>query len=327
MVLNGRRKGVSQDSYEKIWDHAGRSGYRPKGIATELLKPAHKAGAVGLVLREGATLYSQSPFFGHVQHGIHDFLSEKRIPLIFLGVEDDLDIKPFEQLQDPEAFMGLIILGEVSRSFLQAILKLAPRVVTISCRYPGLCHSVVSNEEQAADLLVEHLLNLGHEKFAWIGGNKGMQRPEHRLRAIQSALRTRNIEIDPKFCVDVCLGGRKEGAQVAEKLLEAANVEGLPTAWIYFNGVMARGAINHLSSRGIKVPEEVSIAAFDSTRVCEEEYPTLTSAATSPEQMGRIGAEILLESRENELNHFTDNVLSAELFPRESTTQAPDTAE
>jgi len=323
MVLNGRRKGVSEKSYQKIWDHARKSGYRPKGIATELLNPVKNHGAVGLLMRKGAKLYSQSPFFGHVQHGVHDALAEQGIPLLFLGIENDLDSKQLELLQDPDAFRGLIILGEVSRPFLQAILKLDPRVVTVSCQYPGLCNSVVSNEEQAADLLVQHLMELGHKRFAWVGGNRGLQRAEHRFRAVQSALHLRNASIDPQFCIEVDSGDRREGSAVAEALLKAAGNDPPPTAWICFNGIMARGAVNTLERQGLNVPGDISVAAFDNTRVCEEEHPTLTGAATSPELLGRVAAEILLENTDKSANRFSDTVLAAQLSPRESTGEAP----
>ena len=43
--------------------------------------------SVGLILRADMTLYSQSPFFGHVQHGLHDVLAEHGVCLVFLGTE------------------------------------------------------------------------------------------------------------------------------------------------------------------------------------------------------------------------------------------------
>ncbi len=322
MVLNGRRKGVSEKAYQKIWDHARKSGYRPKGIATELLDMPSNTKSVGLVLRTGVKLYSQSPFFGHVQHGIHEYLSEQGISLLFLGIENDLDVNHLKRLQDPESFLGLVILGEVSRQFLQAMLKLDPRIVTVSSQYPGLCNSVVSNEEQAADLLVQHLMDLGHKNFAWVGGNRGMQRASSRLHAIQSALHLRDVELNPKFTIEAESGDRLEGSQVAEALLQASGDNDPPTAWICFNGVMARGVVSCLANKGLKVPDDISVAAFDLTRVCEEDYPTLTAATTSPELMGRVAAEILLQAKDHKDTRFIDTVLSAELTVRESTGKA-----
>lgn len=318
MVLNGRKKGVSETAYTKIWDHARKSGYRPKGIATELMGTSNGHKTVGFLLREGVKLYNQSPFFGHVQHGIHDYLAEKGISLLFLGVENDLQVEHLKQLQNPDSFLGLIILGEVSRQFMQAMLKLDSRIVTVSSQYSGLCDSVVPNEEQAADLLVQHLMDLGHQKFAWLGGNRNTQRARARLTAVQSALHIRGLELDPKFCIEVEAGDRREGTEAAETLLNFG-AKDLPTAWLSFNGTMARGAATCLLNKGYKIPDDISIAAFDNTRICEEEYPTLTGAATSPELMGRVAAELLLESIQSEKNRFADTVLSVDLIVREST--------
>jgi len=323
MVLNGRRKGVSDKSCQKILDHARRSGYRPKGIAAEFLNSHAPSKSVGFIMRSGATFYNQSPFFGHVQHGLHEYLANNEGSLVFMGNENDLDVKRLESLQNPEAFVGLVVLGQVSRSFLQAILKLHSRIVTISCQYPGLCDSVVPNEEQSADLLVQHLMDLGHKRFAWLGGNKGTQRTIGRLKAIESALHLRGASIDPKFCIEAESGDRREGSQVAEALLQASGNEGPPTAWISFNAVMARGAISLLTSKGFKVPGDISVAAFDATRVCEEEHPTLTAASTSPERMGRVAAERLLNERPDDESSFVDIVLPSELAVRESTAAVP----
>lgn len=319
MVLNGRRKGVSEKSCQKILDHARSQGYRPKGISTDLLSVPMLSRSVGLVLREGATLYSQSPFFGHVQHGLHEYLTDHGGNLVFMGVEHHLNSKRLGSLQNPEAFIGLVIMGEVTKEFLQAILKLHSKVVTIACQYPGLCDSVVPNEEQAADLMVQHLMDQGHKRFAWIGGNRGSQRANSRLRALQGALHLRGVTLDSRFCMQADTGDRRDGSQLAEALIDASKGEDMPTAWITFNGVMARGVVSYLSSQGLSVPGDISLAAFDGTRVCDEEHPTLTSACTSPELMGRVAAERLLQAKDENQMSFVDSVLPASLNVREST--------
>ena len=324
MVLNGRKQGVSEASYQKIWDHARQSGYRPKGMAADMLPAAKTTKSVGLILRAGVTLYSQSPFFGHVQHGLHDLLAENGISLVFLGTENQLDVKELKALyNDRHAFLGSVVVGEVARSFLYALKTLDPRIVVVSAQYPGLCHSVVSNEEQAAELVVQHLLDLGHRDFAWLGGNRGMQRSQRRLEAVTSALRVHDIAIEPKFCIELDGADRNEGRLAADAILQAAGSGKMPTAWICFNGTMARGTVNQLLQNGIRIPADVSVAALDRTRVCEEEHPTLTGANTVPELIGRVAGECLLRPDGELTDRFTDTVLASDLVVRESTGPAP----
>lgn len=324
MVLNGRRQGVSEESYRQIWNHARRIGYRPKGMDPALFRGPSETATVGFILRSGLKLYSQSPFFGHVQHGLHEYLATNGVSLVFLGTEDHLEVKTLKELYgDREVFRGLVVFGEVKRPFLHSLKQLEPRVVAISAQYPGLCHSVVYNEEQAAELLVDHLANLGHREFAWLGGSRGMQRANRRYEATMSALRLRNLTIQPKFTLEMDEAERIEGGEAAERILKAASKRHRPTAWICFNGTMARGATNALLQQGVKIPEEVSIATFDRTRLCEEENPTLTGASAEPEELGRVAGEILLRSSGEAKEMFSDMVLASELIPRASTGPCP----
>ena len=71
-----------------------------------------------------------------------------------------------------------------------------------------------------------------------------------------------------------------------------------PTAWICHNGLMARGAHQFALLRGIRIPEDVSLAAVDRTRVCKEIHPDLTSASSDPELIGEEAAKLLCKAVE-----------------------------
>lgn len=324
MVLNGRRKGVSESSYQQIWDHARRVGYRPKGMDTEFLgEPV--VTTVGVILRSGINLGSQSPFFGHLQDGLHEYLVAHGHTVVFLGSEEKLDVEKLRQSYGSRrAFHGLVIFGEVKRAFVHALKVLEPRIVSVSAKYPGLCHSVIYNEEQSAELLVQHLTDLGHHQFAWLGGNRGTQRGEQRYDAAISALHLRKITIPPPFRAFADGGDRIDGRQAAEKIFSAMTKRAHPTAWICFNGLMARGAANYLLQMGVRIPEDISIATFDRTRICVEEHPTLTGASADPEELGRVAGELILKSSGTANETLSDCVLPSSLITRESTGPCPD---
>src|SRR5712671_5701197 len=61
MVLNGKRENISEDSYRRIWDHALKIGYRPKGM--QLNGSGGLNTNVGFILRSGLRLHTQSNFF------------------------------------------------------------------------------------------------------------------------------------------------------------------------------------------------------------------------------------------------------------------------
>ena len=82
---------------------------------------------------------------------------------------------------------------------------------------------------------------------------------------------------------------------------------------------MARGAINLWKARGLKIPEDLSVVAVDSTRVCTDESPLITGASANPEAMGRKVAELLLSPSDDDTDEvYMDVCLPSRLTVRES---------
>lgn len=323
MVLNGRNKGINPETYRRIWDHAVAVGYTPKGMRLQSPRSTHRR-QVGFILRAGLTLYTQSNYFSHIQQGLHSYLEDRGHSSLFLGTETTISANDFRSIrQVRDQLAGIIIMGQVEIDFLKKVRALLPRLVLVSASYPGYCHSIVNNEQQAVDLLVGHLYALGHRKFAWLGGNRRLVRHEQRFNALQRALRQVGCECLPETVTVTDEADRREGRVVAARLLERFGGEQLPTAWIAYNGLMARGAANYLLPRQIRIPEEISLAAIDGTRVCEEEDPGLTGAFADPAQMGAAAGEVLLQATGCPDEVFTERMLPATLTVRASTGPAP----
>ncbi len=319
MALNGRKKGMSEATYQRIWEYATQHGYSPRGMKLDTSSEANSSTTIGYILRSPLKLANKSNFFSHIHQGLHDHLKEKKIKTIFLGSEDDIDEQSLTTPGSiPDSVRGIAIMGEVQPAFLASVKKLDRPVVYISARATGHCHSVLSNEQESGEKLVDHLYNLGHRKFAWLGGNSSMGRYDDRSSSLNNALRIRNLELDPQFSKKTKGADRKEGYDCAQEIISAAKKEKLPTAWVCLNGLMARGAINCLFQKGYRVGQDVSVVAFDMTNVCTEEHPTITGASAHPEEMGEEAARILLNSIEGEAKALLDVTIPAVMVERES---------
>jgi LacI family transcriptional regulator len=318
LVLNGRRKGVDSASYQRIWNRAIELGYRPKGmIPTGDQDSTAGPLNVGFILRSGLKLYTQSNFFSHIQHGLHEQLTSHGINTVFLGSEEVLDEREFSASARPGVpLLGLVIMGEVQVPFLQALRPVHRRIVAVSASYPGLCHSVTSNEERSLEILVRHLRDLGHRRFAWIGGNAGMGRNLARFKAFEDSVQLCGLEARPEHSINLDDADRLGGRQAAQLLLDRRGRPDFPTAWVCYNGLMARGAINYLLQKQISVPEQISVVAVDATRVCVEDAPHISSAGANPERMGAVAGELILNSTGAEDEVFTDVTLPSHLAAR-----------
>lgn len=316
MVLNGRREGISEEAYTRIWDCARRHGYRPRGMNLQMAVERHSRPLVGYILRSPLRLATTSNFFSHVAQGLFDQLGEQGTGLFFLGSEGDLDAPTVRrEIESGPAFRGLVILGEVEPSFLSAFADLAKPLVYVSARKSGFCHCVLSNDLQAGELLVEHLIDLGHKDFGWLGGDAGTQRECSRRQALVTALERRGINLPESKVSTTSCADRIDGYEAMKRMAEATSGD-IPSSIVCVNALVARGAITWLLEHGYRVGSEVSVTAFDATRVCHDERPGITAAASDPEEMGRDAARIVLEQAPGTSGRFTESILPAKLTVR-----------
>ncbi|WP_309399036.1 LacI family DNA-binding transcriptional regulator [Cerasicoccus maritimus] len=324
MVLNGRADGIAKSSFERIWNYALVNGYSPRGMKMDaVLSNSLTMGmaTVGYILRAPLRLANKSNFFSHVHQGLHDCLTEHGAKTVFLGSEDILCDKDYAQFAKTRIHMrGLVIMGEVGEDVVRRLSDVFPKVVYAAARLPGVCHSVVANDADASEKLVDHLIELGHQRFAWLGGSPGTMRHNVRHQSVIAALKRRNLTLE---CLeDDKTGGadRREGYDCAEALLKHTKNKP-PTAWICFNGLMARGAVNCLLKHGYEVGKDISLAALDYTRMRDSEWPSITSSGSTPEEIGRVAGDLIYD--ETEVSYFQDIVIPAQLFEGESTGRCP----
>jgi LacI family transcriptional regulator len=94
------------------------------------------------------------------------------------------------------------------------------------------------------------------------------------------------------------------------------------TAVIAYNDIMALGAINRLNSRGVRVPDEMSVVGIDGSLMGEISSPALTSVVLPQERAGRACVRLLIEhisagERAGQVQHV---VMPTQLLVRGSTT-------
>ncbi len=319
LVLNGRKQGINAETYDRIWAHAVKRGYHPKGMHLAS-SPAAQARQVGIILRAPLRLNTPTMYFGHVQHGLHTGIEAREFTTVFLGAEDQLDAEKLRRIFGPgHAFQGIVLVGEVTRGFLDQLRRFGLRIVAVSARYPGLCHSVLGNEPQALESLVEHLVALGHERFGWLGGNVGLGRHEARLQAFEAALARARLKLAPRYTVKLKEGDRIDGADAVRTLLPLARRQDFPTAFVTYNTLMAAGAVREFQREGWQVPGDVSIASADVSPVATESTPRITAAGSNPEKLGEAAARLVLDSAATHGDGFTDLMLPAQLFVGDTT--------
>jgi LacI family transcriptional regulator len=321
LVLNGRRSAIKPETYERIWAHAIKRGYHPKGMQFAASPTATQPGQIGYILRARMRLNTMGFFYGSVHHGLHTALEAQGLTTVFLGSEDQLDSDRLHRLLPAgHHYRGLVLFGEVRRPFLDGLRQVERRIVAVSARYTGVCHSVLGNEPAALEQVVQHLLEGGHRRFGWLGGNTGLGRHDARLAAFQAALARAGLTLPPRYTIVLAEADREEGAEAAHRLLALPRRQDFPTALLCYNCLMAEGAAHAFSHAGWKIPADLSIAGADTPRPPLPAEPLrITGTGTDPVQLGEAAARLVLASTGAEEDGFHDLMLPSRLILGETT--------
>ena len=175
--------------------------------------------------------------------------------------------------------------------------------------------SVGSSNWAGARTATEHLLRLGHERIAWIGGPETSNAARDRLYGYQAALDAAGVDIDPGLIradhFDVATGARH-----ARDLL-AGPVP--PTAIMAADDEIAVGVLACAHELGVRVPDELSVVGFDDTPQAAWTTPPLTTVHQHLEGMGRVAVETALAMADGRRPASRHVELATSLTVRDST--------
>ncbi|WP_156761611.1 LacI family DNA-binding transcriptional regulator [Microbacterium karelineae] len=164
-----------------------------------------------------------------------------------------------------------------------------------------------------------HLLDLGHRRIGFIGGEAQVQVSQDRLEGYSAALRRAGIAVDPEL---VCEGDFmiRSGEDSGRRLLDLADP---PTAIVASSDLEAMGVYHAAHERGLRVPEDLSVIGFDDTVLCGYLSPPLTSVRQPLAQMADQAVRLLSDMAREDASAHPRIELSTELIERGSTTAPP----
>ncbi len=175
--------------------------------------------------------------------------------------------------------------------------------------------SISVNNDHAAFLATEHLIELGHKRIAFIGGKENMQISINRHKGYMRTLEKYQIDYDE----DIVQHGDfsiESGYNCTKALINSSpNITGIIAA----NDLMAIGAINYLNFKGYKIPEDISIVGFDDIELASSITPKLTTVAYPLSRMSQLALESIIKSISNHEMEYESVSLFTKLIERDST--------
>ncbi|HEV2468312.1 MAG TPA: LacI family DNA-binding transcriptional regulator [Candidatus Sulfotelmatobacter sp.] len=284
LVINNSRvaDSIPQETKDRIFAAARKYKYRPNFFARSLR--AQRSFTVGVMVPEVSDGYSAS-----VMSGIEDFLLQEGYFYFVVSHRHRADlIDEYPRLFLERSVDGLIAVDTPWS------LSLKIPVVTVSGhnQVKGVTN-VVLDHVQAAEVAIEHLVQLGHRQIAFIKGQVFSSDTEVRWSNIERAAGQFGIPIGRSLVAQLEGDSASPdlGYEAAERLLKSRKPF---TALFAFNDISAMGAIQALREAKLRVPEDVSVVGFDDIQSAAYQNPALTTVRQPLREMGSIAAETLL---------------------------------
>lgn len=275
---------VREDVRKRVMEAAAAVGYVPNSAAKALrLQRTRIIGAVIPTLDHA--------IYARLVNAFQERLSSAGYTVVVLtvGFDNSRILAGIRQVVERGA-EALMVVGVIEDQDLLRFLRMkgTPWVQTYSFK-PGGSHPAIGFDNgQAIAQVVDHLLGLGHKRFAMIAGPmRGNDRQIARVGAFRETLARHGIMDPPVIEKTYTL---ENGRQALREII-AAHPE--TTALVCSSDILAFGVLHACKEEGIVVPDDLSVTGFDDHDFAVLMDPPLTSVAIGAEEMGRIAGDSL----------------------------------
>ncbi|MEU2870883.1 LacI family DNA-binding transcriptional regulator [Streptomyces olivoreticuli] len=290
-ALNGR-PGVSDATRERVRQVAEQLGWQPSTAARAL--SGEGAATVGLVLARPARTLGVESFFLQLVSGIQEVLAAHRLGLLFQMAEDiDAECAVYRRWWAERRVDGLLVVDPRADDPRPALLDELglPAVVIGAPDGDGGTYGAIStlwaDDTGAMASIVGHLHALGHRRITHVAGLPELAHTRRRMACLRTEAERRGLPDVTSVTTDY---SDAQGAEATRRLLSGPQP---PTAIVYDNDVMAVAGLAVAAERGVSVPGELSIVAWDDSVLCRSTHPALTALTRDTPAFGRQAAQLL----------------------------------
>ncbi len=292
-ALNGKDD-VRAETRRRVFEAAESLSFTPNALARQLLKG--QTGTVGLLTSD-----LEGRFSIPILMGAEDAFGAGRMSVFLCDAREDA-IREAHHLQAllGRRVDGLIVVG--SRTDTRPSLGRDLPVPVVYVYAPSddpRDLSVTPDNVGAGRLAAEHLLTLGRERIAHIGGDVTYAAARDRVAGVDDALEeagTRLVHERPLYGSWSEAWGR---TAIRMLLSESPGLDGLVCA----SDQIARGALDALREEGVRVPDDVAVVSFDNWEILATgSRPQLTSIDMGFKAIGRLAARRLFEALDGDMD-------------------------
>jgi len=266
-------------------------------------------------------LDTANPFFTDVARGIEDAAASADL-LLFSCNSDNLASRERSYLDrlEQQRVQGVLITPvDPASELLDELPRRGIRVVIVDRIRDAQTHCSVSVDDiLGGELAASHLLELGHERIAFVGSSDSIGQVRDRRAGALRAIKANGGQESQLTCIET------QALTVADGRSGGERLAGLPTrsrstAAMCANDLVALGLLQQCVRLGIRVPEDLAIVGYDDIEFAGAAAVPLTSVRQPRHRLGRVAAELLLDEVTNPDHKHRQVKFTPELVVRAST--------
>jgi DNA-binding LacI/PurR family transcriptional regulator len=288
---------ISIKTKKKVKKAMEQLGYYPNMNARNLA--AKSTRAIGVIMPSSADKALQNPFFPEILRGIGSVTHEMEFSItLSTGVNEEGVLQEVERMVYGRNVDGILLLySKINDPVMKFLYENDFPFVIVGKPHEHLNEIThVDNDNiAAANQITKHLIELGHERIAFIGGFRNFFVTRDREEGYESAMQEANLPIPESYKIHTDFL-KSSGHEAVDYLL---SLKIKPTALVVSDDLISLGVLSRLEDFGMKVPEDISLVSFNNLYLSEITRPALTTVDINIYQLGVQSAKALIEKTLN----------------------------
>lgn len=287
-ALNNRGD-ISQETKERICRMAKELGYLPNSSARAL--KTNRTYNLGVLFVDEARSGLTHSYFSHVLDSFRLGAEQEGYDITFISKHAGKNTLSYYEHSKYRGVDGVVAACvDFEADEVKELVNGNIPVVTIDYVFDNRT-CIMSDNVTGMEELVTYVIEQGHKKIAYIHGADSSV-TQNRLGSFFRTMERYGITVNESYIKEGIYHAPEVSARLTEELLA---LEDRPTCIIYPDDFSCIGGINVIKSKGLSIPDDISVAGYDGQRIAKVIDPKITTYKQNTEELGRIAAKKLVE--------------------------------
>lgn len=318
LVINDSKR-VHPDTAKKVWQSIKALNYVPSRAARSL--QSGRSNVIGMIVSD-----ITNPYYSELVRSVSIVAREKNYDVVSFDLNYDTSLMAptLERLREYKPAGILLFTHRNDPSILDYLEQSQIPAVLLNWGTPSKRISKLAIDYQTGmHSLMEHLVELGHRRLAFISGMEKYGDTSGKVAAFHDAYQAFSHVLQEPLLLQGNLSLNHDTAtDVVDDLMALAS-DRRPTAIIAANDLMAISILHALQESNISVPAQMSLVGIDDIDLASFIRPTLTTLRQPRRQIGQLAFDMLQQLLNNEVDSGTIESISLRLIKRTSSDSVP----